>query len=76
VDRRDFTKRSLMATAVSACSSSFSLYARAQRTPKHILVLGGTFFLGLALVEALVAEGHTVTLFNRGITNPTAFSSS
>src|SRR6185312_9544342 len=40
---------------------------------RRILVLGGTVFLGPALVEAAVVAGHTVTLFNRGITNPELF---
>jgi 2'-hydroxyisoflavone reductase len=35
-----------------------------------ILILGGTKFLGRALVDAARAAGHTVTLFNRGQTNP------
>jgi 2'-hydroxyisoflavone reductase len=39
----------------------------------HILILGGTRFLGRALVEAALAEGHEVTLFNRGKTNPDLF---
>ena len=73
MDRRDFIKRSFMATAVSACSSLFPLPALASATPKRILVLGGTLFLGPALVEAAALEGHTVTLFNRGITNPDLF---
>ena len=73
MNRRDFVKRSLIATAASACSSLFPLPAFASVTPKRILVLGGTSFLGPALVEAAVAEGHTVTLFNRGITNPELF---
>lgn len=34
-----------------------------------VLVLGGSRFNGLALVESLVAAGHDVTTFNRGITN-------
>jgi 2'-hydroxyisoflavone reductase len=33
-------------------------------------VLGGTRLLGPAIVEAAIAEGHRVTLFNRGVTNP------
>jgi 2'-hydroxyisoflavone reductase len=41
--------------------------------PKSILVLGGTYFLGPAIVSAALAEGHKVTLFNRGITNPQLF---
>lgn len=37
---------------------------------KRILVLGGTKFLGRGIVEAALAGGHEVTLFNRGQTNP------
>ena len=33
-----------------------------------ILVIGGTRFLGYHLVRRLLAEGHEVTLFNRGLT--------
>lgn len=35
-----------------------------------ILILGGTRFVGRHLVEAALASGHNVTLFNRGQTNP------
>ena len=38
------------------------------RKPLRILMLGGTGFLGPHTVEAAIARGHTVTLFNRGIT--------
>lgn len=38
-----------------------------------ILILGGTKFLGRHLVDAALAVGHEVTLFNRGKTNPTLF---
>jgi 2'-hydroxyisoflavone reductase len=38
-----------------------------------LLVLGGTGFLGRALVEAALERGHEVTLFNRGRTNPDLF---
>src|SRR3954468_3241105 len=38
-----------------------------------LLVLGGTKFLGRATVEAALARGHEVTLFNRGETNPELF---
>lgn len=38
-----------------------------------ILILGGTIFLGRHLVEAALARGHTVTLFNRGQHNPELF---
>ena len=39
----------------------------------RILVLGGTQFLGRALVEAALARGDEVTLFNRGRTRPELF---
>jgi 2'-hydroxyisoflavone reductase len=39
----------------------------------QLLVLGGTKFLGRAAVEAALARGHEVTLFNRGQTNPDLF---
>lgn len=35
-----------------------------------ILIIGGTRFLGRALVDAARARGHEVTLFNRGQSNP------
>jgi len=38
-----------------------------------ILVLGGTKFLGRAIVEAALARGHQLTLFNRGETNAHLF---
>jgi len=71
--RRYFLERSSKAAAALACSSLFPFSALGSVKPKRILVLGGTFFLGPALVEAAMAEGHTVTLFNRGITNPDLF---
>lgn len=40
--------------------------ARAMR----LLVIGGTRFLGRAIVDAAPGRGHQVTLFNRGKTNP------
>ncbi|MFO1076753.1 MAG: NAD-dependent epimerase/dehydratase family protein [Planctomycetota bacterium] len=41
--------------------------------PLDILVLGGTAFLGPPFVRAALANGHKVTLFNRGKTNPELF---
>ncbi|MEC8253577.1 MAG: NAD-dependent epimerase/dehydratase family protein [Planctomycetota bacterium] len=38
-----------------------------------ILVLGGTAFLGPHFVRAALANGHEVTLFNRGKANPERF---
>src|SRR5512143_565682 len=38
-----------------------------------ILILGVTKFLGRHIVDSALARGHTVTLFNRGKTNPGLF---
>ncbi len=40
----------------------------------QLLILGGTGFLGPAVVEAAIARGHTMTLFNRGRTAPDLFA--
>ena len=39
----------------------------------RLLVLGGTKFLGRAIVEDALARGHEVTTFTRGETNPELF---
>ena len=39
----------------------------------RMLVLGGTVFLGRHIVQSALERGHTVTLFNRGRTNPDLF---
>ena len=38
-----------------------------------LLILGGTQFVGRHLVDAALRQGHQVTLFNRGRTNPGLF---
>jgi 2'-hydroxyisoflavone reductase len=39
----------------------------------HILILGGTRFLGRYIVEVSLAHGHEVTLLHRGQTGPGLF---
>ena len=39
----------------------------------RILILGGPKFLGRHLIEAALRRGHSLTLFNRGQTNPKLF---
>lgn len=39
----------------------------------RLLIIGGTIFLGRHIVEAALAQGHTITLFNRGQHNPELF---
>jgi 2'-hydroxyisoflavone reductase len=38
-----------------------------------LLILGGTVFLGRALVETALERGHRLTMFNRGRSNPSLF---
>lgn len=71
MNRRTFLKRSARIAMASVCSGLLPAWATI--APKRILVLGGTFFLGPATVDALLADGHTVTIFNRGVTNPDLF---
>ena len=39
----------------------------------NILIIGGTRFLGRHLVDSALARGHSMTLFNRGKSNPDLF---
>jgi 2'-hydroxyisoflavone reductase len=47
--------------------------AEPARAPLRILILGGTGFIGPHQVRAARDRGHTLTLFNRGRTNPGLF---
>ena len=40
----------------------------------RILVIGGTRFVGRHIAATAVERGHDVTLFNRGVTDPSLFS--
>jgi 2'-hydroxyisoflavone reductase len=74
--RRDF----LMAAAAGAALVRLPALAavRGSEPPpdpkkKTLLILGGTRFLGPALVESAKKAGWSLTLFNRGKTNPGLF---
>lgn len=78
-NRRDFLRLSsaaagyaLLATPGNPLMAQTAGGAKASK-PKKILILGGTGFLGPDIVEAAIARGHTMTLFNRGKTNPHLF---
>lgn len=73
--RRDFIQTSIFAGSalylgLLGCSSEEPAVAP---DPFRILILGGTGFIGPHQVEYALKRGHTVTLFNRGITNPQLF---
>ena len=67
MNRRDFIRAS--AATMAAASWGPALGAGG----KKVLILGGTAFLGPQIVKAAQAQGHEVTLFNRGRTNPGQF---
>lgn len=72
IDRREFIAAG--AAAMSLLALPAGALAAAKPKPLKLLVLGGTGFLGPHFVEAARKRGHTLTLFNRGKTNPDKFS--
>ncbi|MCH8145717.1 MAG: twin-arginine translocation signal domain-containing protein, partial [Gemmatimonadetes bacterium] len=76
VTRRDLIKAMGVAGAAAAIGPTDVLGARAipqARRSLRILFIGGTGFIGPHMVRRALARGHTVTLFNRGRTNPHLF---
>ena len=72
--RRDFLAASLATASgfllpCGARAGAGSIHRKAAR-PLRILFLGGTGFVGPAIVDLALERGHEVTLFNRGQTNP------
>jgi 2'-hydroxyisoflavone reductase len=70
MQRRSFLKNSIYA-AMMVATGHTRVLADGER--KRILILGGTHFLGPAVVEAALAGRHTVALFNRGVSSPELF---
>lgn len=74
--RRTFLQTTGAAAAAAALglpAKAAPAGAKARPEPLNILVLGGTGFLGPATLEAALARGHKVTMFNRGKTRPDLF---
>jgi len=73
-------RRTLLGAAAAVGSSALlpacsSMAARARRGEgKKLLVLGGTRFLGPAIVDHALTEGYEVTLFNRGKSDPERYA--
>lgn len=70
--RRDFLLAALAGLPLLSLPKGLRAGA-APVPPLRILVLGGTGFLGPHFVEAALARGHALTLFNRGRTAPGRF---
>jgi 2'-hydroxyisoflavone reductase len=64
---------SLLSGALAANGRDRSQAADRVARPLRILILGGTQFIGVHFTQLALARGHTVTLFNRGRTNPQLF---
>lgn len=73
--RRDFLALSAAAAAAPLLDGrpAPSMALAPAPIKKRILILGGTGFLGPATIEAALARGHEVTMFNRGKTRPDMF---
>ena len=75
--RRDFLKAAAAGAALASVPALAAV--RANEPPsdptkkKTLLILGGTRFLGPALVESAKKAGWSITLFNRGKSNPGRF---
>ena len=70
------TRRELLKLGVYTAAASYfprNTFSAGSSSPKKILILGGTGFLGPPIVERAIARGHTVTLFNRGKTGADLF---
>lgn len=75
------SRRTFLAGSAAAASSISLPWSASQmstllrsKQPKRILMLGGTGWLGPAVVRAGLARGHHFTLFNRGRSNPQLFA--
>jgi 2'-hydroxyisoflavone reductase len=86
--RRDFIRHSLVAAGAMGAASFHGVFAAPAtglgpirgdstrtmgRERLRILLLGGTGFIGPHLVHRIVERGHTLTLFNRGRSEPGMF---
>jgi 2'-hydroxyisoflavone reductase len=72
ITRRTLLQHSAAAGALCALPCR-SLTQEKAKEPLDLLVLGGTGFIGPHIVEFARQRGHTLTLFNRGRTNPGLF---
>ena len=74
-NRRDFLAAAAAGLVSAGVRPARLRRARIPVAPLRILILGGTGFIGPHQVQYALDRGHTVTLFNRGKTNPQLFPS-
>lgn len=76
-NRRDFLRGTAATGLGLGLSSRIPLRAAAPPRqpvkPMNLLILGGTRFLGPAIVNAALERGHNIALFNRGKSRPDLF---
>lgn len=72
-DRRSFLRMAAATGALSLAPQRVRSMLVPRRSGLRILILGGTGFIGPYQVQYALDRGHTVTLFNRGRTNPQLF---
>ena len=75
--RRDFLRGGTAAGAMLGLAgtgfTALPAFTEEKRSSRSLLILGGTAFLGPQLVASAQEGGWTLTLFNRGKTNPHLF---
>lgn len=72
--RRKFIQRSASVAGLATLGSAvLPVFGATAVPPRRILILGGTGFLGPAIVAVARVRGHVLTLFNRGKTRPGLF---
>ncbi len=74
MNRRELMQ-ALAAAGLAAAAGPLTAKTRGKKSGKalNILFIGGSGFIGPHMVRRAQARGHTVTLFNRGRTNPHLF---
>lgn len=70
--RRTFLQKAGLGSLILPSTIATLGACQSTSSPK-VLILGGTYFVGPAVVQAIEAIGAEITLFNRGETNPDLF---
>jgi len=71
--RREFLFGAAAAAGAFGFGGKLINVPRRRSDKLRILILGGTNFIGPYVVQYALDRGHTITLFNRGKTNPQLF---